>query len=412
MPQLKKYSDIQGTNISLKKQVLEHKGRAFNQFQQSEDYVGMQNKLVEDLPTIVDTYKRLRKGGDNGKKPMLSTFGAFINNVYGFETTAKGGFDQYLTALGVNPKETTISELSNMGQLRGVGKWLVPELVLEAIRLGTEGGNLSALIANRIPITTPTKEVPHVNMADATPRKVGEGERTPMGKLTFGSKTVSTEKISMGVTITDEVRQFTSIDMLAAKLSSVGQWMSVCKNSFLIETLLNGEQSSGNYSAPAIGVTTPGTFTYKDIRRLLIRMQNLQYNPASVLSNEANGLDISLLPEVIGLVGNLTLLGLVKDSADIQQLKQYYHGLMSSNQLLFIDGEQAITELVSSPLLIESDRDIATGTDEIVVSERIGYFKNNRDSAVILDKSLDFAAAGFPAWMDIEAFQRTAFRGA
>jgi hypothetical protein len=408
---MKEIREVKGRAEGFKKDVLENRGFAFNKSVNKSKFEELRKGLTEDVETVVETYRALRKGTAD-QAPLLLTFGEFVKDTYGFNTTSKGGFDQYLMALGINPSTHTIDQLANVTDLRQAGNWLIPEIITEAIRLGIEANNLTALIAASKPVKGPDVRVPHLNMSDSMPKKMAEGERFSMGKISYGSKQVGSEKIGIGVSISDEVQKYTAIDLLAVELEDIGRWMNIATNSFLIETLLNGDQPDGSYSAPVIGVEDMVKgFTFKDLKRVLTRMKNLNRAPQHLLSNEDNELSTSLLPEVIGLLGQLALLGLNPEKADVKSLNTYSHGLMPANQMLFIDGRAAIMQLIVAPLAIENEREASRQMSNLYVSQTFGFYKLKRDAAVLLDKSVTFAAKGFPDWMNIEAFQRSRFKG-
>ena len=395
--------DYQRHADSFKKQVLGNDGRSLPR--DSEQGKTMRAGLLNDVGEVVQDYWSLKKGSDN-KAPIDISFGEYVNNVYGFAKTSKGGFDNYLHAMGVDPSKHTIESLLTLPQFRGAGTWLIPEIIVEAVRLGIEATDLTSLIAATKTVTQPIITVPHINSSDSVPQKMGEAERFKMGRVSYGSKQVGSEKVGIGIEITDEVRNFTSIDLLAVELSDIGRLMAIAETSFMIDVLINGEQASGNYSAPVIGVdNTTNGITYKDLKRVSTRMKNLQRLPQDMLSNEDTELDISLLPEVIGYAGGTTLLGLTPDRADVRSLRTHSHGLMSPDHAMLIDPKSAIVRLIVRSLLVEDARDASRQLDNIYVSKTLGFYKLKRDAAVILDKTLAYASNGFPSYMDIEAFQ-------
>ena len=402
--------DYQKRAVEFSKKVVGNDGNPLPA--KSDQGVEMKNGLLLDVGDVVQDYWSLKKGGGKGQAPLDITFGQYIEDVYGFSRTSKGGFDGYLHALGVNPANHTIESLLTMPQFRDAGTWLIPEIIVEAVRLGIEATDLSRLIAATKTVDQPQVTVPHINTSSSVPQKMGEAERFKMGRVSYGSKQVGSEKVGIGIEITDEVRNFTSIDLLAVELSDIGRLMAIAETAYMIEVLLNGEQSDGSYGAPVVGVDTTGTIAYKDIKRVTTRMKNLQRLPQDMLSNEATELDISLLPEVISFAGGTTLLGLKPDKADVRTLRTHSHGLMSGDQAMLIDPTSAIIRLIVRSLLVENERDASRQLDNVYVSKTLGFYKLKRDAAVIIDKSLPWSANQFPAWMDIEQFQRdTKFGG-
>ena len=402
--------DYKGRAVDFKKTVQGNAGKPLPS--NSDQGKEMRKALSADVGNVVQDYWSLKAGTD-GKAPIDISFGQYIENAYGFAASAKGGFDGYLNALGIDPSTHTIEKLLTLPEFRESNNWIIPEIIVEAVRLGIEGTDLNKLIAATKTVDRPIITVPHINTSSSVPQKMGEAERFKMGRVSYGSKQVGSEKVGIGVEITDEVRQFTSIDLLAVELSDIGRLMAIAETSYMIDVLLNGEQAANVYSAPVIGVENPAAgITYRDIKRLATRMKNLQRLPQDMLSDESTELGISLLPEVIGFSGGTTLLGVTPDKADIRSMRSHSHGLMANNQVMLIDPTAAIIRLIVRSLLVENARDAARQLDNVYVSKTIGFYKLKRDAAVIINGTLDFAGNGFPAYMDIEAFQRnTKFGG-
>jgi len=407
----KDINEVQKNALSLRKDVLENKGKSFNPVLHFEKHKSTKAMLLQDAETVIDTYKALRAGVD-GKAPSLVTLGEFIGTYYGFTPDANGGYSQYLRALGIDTGSHSLAHLSSVQELKSAGNWLMPEIITEAVRLGLETNPVSKLIAMVKPVTGLNVTVPQINMADSIPSKMGEAERFKMGRLSYGSKQVGVEKIGIGINISDEVRNYCPIDLLAAELEDVGRNITIAKNSYLIETLLNGEQSDGSGSAPVIGINSVvDGFKYKDIKRVTTRMRNLLRTPQAMIGTEDNEIDISLLAEIVGLIGGVTLLGLNPENSSVKSLDTYSHGLMPDNYLLFVDGLKAINQLVTSPLAIEEERNASNQTNSLYISETFGLYKAMRDAAVILDKSIAYASNGFPDYMNLATYQKKKFGG-
>lgn len=390
-----------------KKLILENKGRALAAGTKQANEI--KHGLVDDIADVIRNYRSLKKG-DSVNAPVDITLSQFMHETYGFELSKNGMPEQFLNALGIVPSRHTIESLMSMPDLRDAGIWLVPELIVEAVRLGLQQNPMSALIAGRKTINTPTATVPHLNVSDTMPYIMGEGEKFRTGTISYGSKQVSTYKYGIGIEITDEVRKFTALDLLAIELQDVAGWLAIAKNAEVVNCLLNGDQVDNSYSAPVIGVTSAGTLSYKDLRRVINRMRNLQRTPQHILGSEETELNISLLTEVIGYAGGTTLLGLNSEKTDVRSLTTHSHGLIGDNLTMLIDPTSAIMELVALPLSVEEERSASHQKSMVYISSMVGYYKMRRDAAVLIDKSLPYSSNGFPAWMDIAALQRKTFR--
>jgi hypothetical protein len=70
-----------------------------------------------------------------------------------------------------------------------------------------------------------------------------------------------------------------------------------------------------------------------------------------------------------------------------------------------IDSQSALIKLNAKPLMVESERIVSNQTEATYASLTTGFANIFRDGRVIMDQSLDFASNGFPAFMDVDAFE-------
>lgn len=56
--------------------------------------------------------------------------------------------------------------------------------------------------------------MPFINMSDAMPSVINEGETIPTGSVSFGQKQVKISPVATGLKITDEVKQYVAINVL------------------------------------------------------------------------------------------------------------------------------------------------------------------------------------------------------
>ena len=104
----------------------------------------------------------------------------------------------FLTKVGVETNRDTINNLLTVPN-QGV-KWLVPELIRDAITLGIRQAPIyPTLIASEQSVNALTVIMPQVNMSDAAPAKVNEGETIPLGTVSFGQKQVTLFKLGFSI---------------------------------------------------------------------------------------------------------------------------------------------------------------------------------------------------------------------
>lgn len=167
----------------------------------------------------LDAYRQ----GSQNKKPVDITLGEL--------TTGKWGItqDELFEKLDINPKIDTMENIFTMPQ-QDV-RWIVPEIIRSAITLGMRQAPFyPEIIASDQSISGLSAIMPMINMSDAAPAKVNEAETIPLGDVSFGQKSVSLFKIGKGFKLTDEVRNYVSLDVLAIYLRDFGvqlvmQWI-------------------------------------------------------------------------------------------------------------------------------------------------------------------------------------------
>lgn len=178
--------------------------------------------FIKELPQMVSQLDAFRQGAQN-KKPVEVTLGELATGKWGITE------DELFEKVGINPKIDTMENIFTMPQ-QDV-RWIVPEIIRSAITLGMRQAPFyPEIIASDQSINGLTAIMPMINMSDAAPAKVNEAETIPLGDVSFGQKSVSLFKIGKGFKLTDEVRNYVSLDVLAIYLRDFGvqlvmQWI-------------------------------------------------------------------------------------------------------------------------------------------------------------------------------------------
>lgn len=155
------------------------------------------------------------RSGSQDKKPVEVTFGELVTGKWGISE------DELFEKMGINPKVDTMQNIFTMPQQNI--RWIVPEIIRAAITLGMRQAPFYPnIIASDQPINGLQAIMPMVNMSDAAPAKVNEAETIPLGDVSFGQKSVSLFKIGKGFKLTDEVRNYVSLDVLGIYLRDFG----------------------------------------------------------------------------------------------------------------------------------------------------------------------------------------------
>ncbi len=391
---------------SLKKEVLDNGGNPMPKY--SEKAKEQRQGFIKDVQNVGRSYKALKSPTSN-KPAAIITIGEYLKELYGFDGTPAQSFNKYLTALGIDTARDNIASFTNTPELNAVGNWIIPEIIIDAVRLGIEQNVYRELISTEKSVSSNNITVPHFNVSDSASKHTGETERFSLGSISMGSKNVGVRKVGKGINISYEARMYSTIDLLALELADIGRLMAVEENAYIINTLINGEQAGNTESAPVIGTADGSTFTYKDLLRISTRMSNLQRIPQYMISREDEAIDIALISEIKGFSGDTKLLNINRRTADVRALNSITHGIMPANKVMFVDPTSALVKLVVNDLMIEEDKDIMSQVYEVAVSQIFGLYKLKRDAAVILDRSVAFSGNAFPAYMDLATYQNKTF---
>lgn len=354
-------------------------------------------EILKDLHSDIKQLDARRAGGAN-TRPMNVSFEEFIEGKYNLSR------DAFMETLGVDLRSDTMQNIFMMPNQEI--RWLVPEIIRSAIHLGlAEAPIYPRMIASEQSINGLSAIMPIINPSDATPAYVNEGETIPIGDVSFGQKSVTLFKVGRGFKLTDEVKNYVSLDVLAIFLRDFGIQLGYALDNLAIDILLNGNAAGGTESAPVIGVaSTSDGITYKDMLRIWIRSSRMGRNFKSLVSGEDVAMDILDLDEF-----KLRRQGTPDMKLDLKtpvpsQADFFIHGGISANQLLFVDPRFALIKLNAQALMLESERIVSNQTEATYASLTTGFSKMYVDAAVLLDGSKAYSSYGFPSSMDIDTF--------
>lgn len=353
--------------------------------------------FINELPGMVRSLEAYRSGNNN-HKPIEVTFEEMTQGKWGISQ------DDLFEKIGVNPKVDTMQNIFSMPQQNV--RWLVPEIIRAAVTLGMRQAPFYPnIISSDQPISGLTAIMPMINMSDAVPAKVNEAETIPLGDVSFGQKSVTLFKIGKGFKLTDEVRNYVSLDVLAIYLRDFGIQLGYAMDTLAMDVLINGNREDGSESAPVIGVyeTTNG-ITYRDLLHLWVRAARMGRNFTTMIGGEDQAIEMLNLPEFkerhYGTTeATLTLHSPVPNRADF-----YIHPGTPDQQLLLVDTSSALIKLTAKQLMMESERIVSNQTEAIYASLTTGFSKMYQDATVLLAANTSFSEAGFPDFMDIDPF--------
>lgn len=358
--------------------------------------------FAKDLPSAVMGLEAARQG-TNDQLPVDISLSEFVKGKYGLDK------DDFLNRLGISMKVTT---MNNVFSMPGTDyRWVVPEIIRDAIVLGMKSAPFyNTVIASDQPVKSLSVIMPFVNQSDAAPARVNEGETIPLGTISFGQKSVTLFKVGKGFKLTDEVRNYVSLDVLSIFVRDFGVQLGYSLDSLAIDTLINGNKGDGSESAPVIGVrsTTDG-IVYKDLLRLWVRAARLGRSFKTIIGGEDQAIELLDLPEFKDRHSGTTAATLnvktpVPKSADF-----YIHPGVPDTSILLLDPSAALIKLTARQLGTEAERIVSNQTSAIYSTITTGFSKMYRDAAVLIDSTEEFD--GFPADFDVDAFLNVQIEG-
>lgn len=350
-----------------------------------------------ELPVAVQQMDAYRAGSVK-ELPIDISLEDYVQDRYGIS------FNDYLGRMGVNTKKDTMQNIFTMPDQNI--RWLVPEIIRSAIYLGIkEAPFYPSIIASDQSINGLSAIMPFVNPSDAAPARVNEAETIPLGTVSFGQKTVNLFKIGRGFKITDEVKNYVSLDVMAIFVRDFGVQLGYALDTLAMDVLINGNMKDGSESAPTIGVgDTAEGIQYRDLLRVWVRGSRLGRNFRTMIGDEDQAIDTLDLPEFKNRQSGTTQATLnlktpVPNSADF-----YIHPGVPQKSLLLVDPAAALIKLTARQLMLESERVVSNQTQAIYATLTTGFSKMYQDAAIILDGSQEFASNGFPDYMNIDPY--------
>lgn len=357
------------------------------------------SEYLSELQQVVRGLEALRQSSTS---PVDASLSDMVNLRWGVD------MNQFYENLGINPQTDTIRAMFQSPSTEV--RWLVPEIIRDALRLGLRKNPIWAdMIAAEQTIAQPSITVPWLNMSEAAPKYTGEAETFAYGTLSYGSKTLKIRKMGRALRLPYEVLQYVSLNLSAIWLQDFGVKLNHGIDALMIDVLLNGEQDDGSESAPVVGITTANTLTYRDMLYIWIRMGRLGRTPQGMIGGETTALDILDLDEFKKREQGTTEKNLNLRTPVPQSQNFWIHGSMPANQTLIVDRTSAIIKYNAQPLLVETEKMIQNQTVDTVASLTTGFGILYRDARVVMDDSIAVSGNDFPTWMDVDPLEQVSF---
>ena len=309
----------------------------------------------------------------------------------------------FLADLGVDPHTDTIQNLITVPEMDV--RWIIPEVFRTALLLGYRAAPIYPnIIAGEEQMRGLKQVMPNINMSDAAPRYVGEGETIPLGEVSYGSKEFRIYKIGRGIKLTDEVVFYASLNLVSIFMRDFGVKLGHATDVLAIDCIINGEQADGSEAADVIGTADGTTLTYKDLLRIWVRLGRMGRVPSVMISGEAVALDVLDLTEFKTPVMGAPRENLVFKSPIPQNTNYYVHGNVPADQSIILDPSSNIIKFNGWPLKVESERIVSNQTEAFYVTLQTGFAKLFTDGSLIVDRTsgdITYLADKF----DVDAYQ-------
>lgn len=312
--------------------------------------------------------------------------------------------ESFYEDLGINPSRDTLAMIYNLPH--DDARWVIPEIIREALLTGFRAAPIWPNIVAAEQETRGLEQVmPHINMSDATPEKIGIGETIPVGTISYGQKKVTCYKLGKGIKIPYEVLQYVSLDVISIFLRDFGIKLGHGNDVLAINTLINGEQNDGSASAPVLGVTTPNTLTYADILRIWVHMGRLGKKYDTFIGGEDAAVTTLNLAEFKTKYYGTTEKTLNVKTPVPENANFFVHGNVGSKLLLMLDKTSALLKFTAQPMNVESEKIVSNQTMAFYATTTQGFAKIFRDAAIVLDYSKNIIGYGWPTYLDVDALQ-------
>lgn len=314
-------------------------------------------------------------------------------------------WEEFLNDLGVDLNRMTIENLISAPYDT---RWLVPEVIREAIRLGLRRAPIhSDIVRSSETIEQPTQIMPYLNFSgEAQMDSTSEAETIGVGTVSYGSKSVTVAKKAKGIQYTYESIRFTPMNLASIFFEDVGVRLGHSLDAMAVNVLINGDVTGGAYSAPVLGVdNTSNKITYYDLTRMWVHGGMIGRSWATMIGNEG---------QILNVV-NLTEYKTRQNPADpalkvnvhvpiVTNSDLYAHVNVPDTKMIMLDKAYGLVQLTAIPLMVESEKIVNRQVEGSYASIMTGFAKLFRDSAILLDGTVAFSGNGWPSWMTPTGF--------
>ena len=301
-----------------------------------------------------------------------------------------------------NARRAFASQGPVLSEGNGGARWIAPEAWLDPVSRGAvQMGYYNDLIIRDEPVSQDSVNIPHFNLSDAEAKDTGEGATIEEGTVDHGFKKVVIKVKARAIKTSYEAIMFNSISLTSLFFEDFGRRFAIGLTGDAVDVIVSGDLADGSEAAAVIGVTTQNQWKYRDFLRGGIRLNQLGRTGLVAIGNEETCLDYLDLDEVKSKQNPGAALMPVKFKSAVQTPEDLYAShKVPDNRIAVVDTAVSLVKLTAQPLLMESERIIMKRLYGSAVSTITGFAKLQRDGSFLMDKSLTFAANGWPTWME------------
>lgn len=327
--------------------------------------------------------------------------GSGLTNALGRPLTLKDVWRDF----GLNPMVATLENIVSTGD---GGKWLAPSVVLDFVMKGAMARPWHLqLCKESVPVGSKTVEVPYIEHQDLQMYETAEAETISQATQRSFEKTVPLKKRAVGIVFTNEFLLGSAIPVIKPFLEEVGYKLAADRNRRAVQTVVNGDggrDSEGNPvadSCAVIGTATGNSIQFKDFTRAWTRGTALYLNWHTLISSEDTANEILEIeqfsePKAGSAMVQVDSLGRIVPG----QMPHFVSSEVADGDGILVDPGRAMIHAEFMPVFVDTDKIASRQLQGTYASVIDGFVTLKREARVGIRKSLTFAEAGFPSWME------------
>lgn len=309
--------------------------------------------------------------------------------------------EQFYAEMGLEPNRDTVSLI--LDRQDESYRWLVPELIRDAIRKGFINQPIfNDLIVRDEAIAQPTQIMPFWDMTGISnePKNLGVAESMELGTIKYGQKQVRISKTGIGLELADECIQYTPLSLLSIFLADVGVKLGSSLGKKAITCLINGEQADSSESAGVVGIKTANALAYDDFIRFGVRGSLVNRQWTKMIGDEDSINNVLNLAEFRPNSKNASPeLALNLKTPVPKNYDAYCHSSVPTKKIILLDQNFAMVKLTAQPLRVESERIVQRQLNGTYISLTTGFATLFRDGRIIMDTNLGYNVSQWPTYM-------------